>query len=170
MPRVVCLACRREEGWTLRPGGVDVVILQEGGHRRTAQHAQWVRGTTALRAWAGETGPVVGVCDGCGQLLVAEEAGLAPIPVRIDTPEGPLLIDRRVEGPIRELSREEAQAFLDRQYLPTLGQTLRSWAADLPRMTLFFGMLGPLVFCMGGASLLMSFFWALALQGIPGEP
>lgn len=164
MARVVCLACRREEDWT----AAGVTLLQAGGLRRPAEAPQWVRGSTALRAWAGETGPVVGVCEACGQLLVAEEPGLAPIAVRIDTPEGPLRIDRRVEGPVREMTVDEAQAFLDRQYLPTLRDTAVGWARDAPRLLLFFGMLGPLVFLIGGITLLSSFFWALAMQGTPG--
>lgn len=164
MARVVCLACRREEDWT--PAGV--VLVQQGGLRRPTEAAQWLRGRTALRAWTGETGPVVGVCEGCGQLLVAEEPGLSPIAVRIDTPEGPLVIDRRIEGPIRELSVEEAQAFLDRQYLPTLRQTMGGWLREMPMLLLFLGMLGPLVFLIGGITLLSSFFWALATQGTPG--
>ena len=167
MARVVCLACRREEDWSPEGG---VTVVQIGGHRRSEAHPQWIRGRTALRAWAGEVGPVVGVCEGCGQLLVAEEPGPRPIAVRIDTPGGPLHVDRVISGPVREMTREEAEAFLDEQYVPSIGERARGWAAELPRLTLFLGMLGPAVFLLGGVLVVMSFFWALAVQGVPGEP
>lgn len=116
--RVVCDTCHRVETWAWSEGSWSVVVDQPGGARRPTVPPQRARGLTAIRAAGG--GPrVVGVCEACGQLLTTRDDGPPTVPVRIDTPDGPLQIDgARIEGPAGLTGAVMATAFLE-QHFPT---------------------------------------------------
>jgi hypothetical protein len=158
---VRCGTCLRQERWA-EDGAV--VVIAEGGHRRPAVDPQWQRGRTALASYVGEVGPVVAVCAGCGQWLVATSGSPARIPVRIDTPAGPLTVDEQIAGPNGPLSREEAEGFLKRQYHEGWASELR----QLPKFALFFVLLGPLAMWIFGVLFVASFLLSV-YQG-PAAP
>lgn len=156
--RVTCQTCWRQERW--EDGRVTVEV--EGGGRRPAIDPQWARGLTALAAARGEGGPVVAVCEACGQLMVADDATAPGIDVRVDTPHGPLSVNGgRVTGPHGPLSDEEAQAFLREQYEVS---EYADWRRDLLRLPLFFGMVGPLVLLVFCVMIVWTFFAGLVQE------
>jgi hypothetical protein len=160
--RVVCATCHREERWTSEGAGPPslprVEVMAEGGVRRPAVHPQWERGKTALSSFTGEIGPVVGVCEGCGQLLVGDDRAWPRMEVRIDSERGPLLVGEQVRTASGPIGVEEAQAWLRAQFrepwgLATLGQIGQT------SMLLF---LLPIAMLWGmGALFVLSFFAAL---------
>jgi hypothetical protein len=169
---VVCATCHRHERWTPSPGGRPVIeVVSPGGRRRPAEAPQWARGRTALRAFAGETGPVVDVCSGCGQLLVAQGGALPAIEVRIDTPKGALVVGREIVGPAGKLTREEAEAWLEAQYKVSMTE---GWLGDLGRLSMFIVIVPPFLLWLGGMMFVAVFLAAIyegapdAVQGTPG--
>ncbi len=156
---VRCAVCHREERWS--DSGRAVEVLMEGGLRRTADDPQWARGKTALASAAGALPPVVGVCEACGQLMVGDGPAM---PVRIDTPEGPLVVEgATITGPGGAMSREEASTFLERQYRRPMTEGL---AGDLGRLSLLVWLGGPLLYWLFSL-LVMATFVAALLQEPP---
>jgi hypothetical protein len=151
---VRCAVCHREERWSADGRVLEVVV--DGGIRRTADDPQWARGRTALASAAGELPPVVGVCEACGQYMVGEGG---PIPVRVDTPEGALVVDGAViTGPGGAMSREQAAAFLERQYRRPITEGL---AGDLGRLSLLVWLGGPLLYWLFSLFIMGTFVAAL---------
>lgn len=168
MPVVQCPTCHREERWTIEAGGeVRVEVVVAGGGRQPAVDPQWARGRTALAAQAGETGPVAGVCEGCGQLLVAETGepleGLPTQRVRIDTPQGRLVVAETVQGPDGPMDRAAAEAWLEAQYKVPI---TRGLLGDLGRSVFFLGLLGPFLLWLF-SMLMMGTFFAAIVEGAP---
>lgn len=164
MPRVRCLVCHRIEDWSTGAADHAIVVVQPGGSRRPAVAAQWARGQDALRSFAGEVGPVVGICEACGQLLVAEEdEGIAPIEVRVDTPKGALVVGRTVRGPQGALSVEEAKKFLASQYHEPV---LPALLAQVPQVMLLSTMTAPVLLFVACVLAITGFILA-AWNGLP---
>ncbi len=161
MVDVRCGTCLRQEQWS---DTGEVTVVAEGGHRRPALDPQWQRGRTALASFVGEIGPVVAVCAGCGQLMVAPGVTRPRMPVRVDTPAGALTVDEAIAGPNGPLSRDEAEAFLRKQYHE--GWTKEIW--QLPKFALFFVLLGPLAMWLFGVMFVASFLLSV-YQG-PAAP
>lgn len=167
MTRVTCHVCHREERWTAGAAGPSVDVILEGGGRRPAIDPQWQRGRTALQSVQGEIGPVVGMCEACGQLLVAEGAmeGVPSMLVRIDTPQGALLIDRdSVEGPTGPLTPIQAEAFLAGQYKPPM---LEGMGQQVMAAALLTGLIGPFLVWVFAVIAVTTFLLAV-YQGMPG--
>jgi hypothetical protein len=160
--RVVCATCHREERWSSEGEGSTalprVEVVAEGGVRRPAVHPQWERGRTALRSFTGDSGPVVGVCEGCGQLLVGDDRAWPRMEVRIDSEQGPLVVGEKLQTSAGPVGVEEAEAWLRARFeepwaLSVLGQLGRT------SMLLF---LLPIAMLWGmGALFVLSFFAAL---------
>lgn len=171
--RITCAGCHRVETWRDGPDGRVVAIEMEGGLRRPAEPPVLARARTALASARGETGPVVGVCEACGQLLVAEaESPLAPIEVRLDTPDGAVVVQGPVvRGPQGPISADDAEAFLVERLAPRWSDGL---AADLGRLPFFLVFLPILVGWIGAALFVLSFLSAVwegpapAVTGSPG--
>jgi hypothetical protein len=157
---VVCDTCHRTETWTPSAGGWAVAVHQPGGARRPSVLPQRARGLTALRAATG--GPrVVGVCEACGQLLTTRDDGPPAVPVRIDTPDGPLQIDGAViSGPSGLTGAEMATAFLE-QHFPTPREPL---LPQIARSVFMMWLLGVLVIW------LLAFSAVVALLSNLGSP
>lgn len=159
---VVCATCHRHERWDAQSRAV-VEVVVPGGRRRADGAPQWARGRTALRAFAGETGPVVDVCSECGQLLVAATPGLAGIEVRVDTPLGALRVHEQITGPGGPMSREEAEAWLEAQYkVPRM----RGVWGDLGRLLFFVTVVPPFLLWLG-SMLFIAVFLAAIYEGAP---
>ena len=167
MPRVRCLVCHRIEDWSTGAADHAVVVVQPGGSRRPAIAPQWARGKDALRSFTGEVGPVVGICEACGQLLVSDdvrdEPGIAPIEVRVDTPKGALVVGRTVRGPAGEFTVDEANEFLSKQYyVPVLPGLI----AQLPQVLLLSTMGAPVLLFIACVLAITGFILA-AWNGLP---
>lgn len=163
MPRVRCLVCHRIEDWSTGAADHAVVVVQPGGSRRPAVAAQWARGKDALRSFAGEVGPVVGVCEACGQLLVTDEQGISPIEVRVDTPKGALVVGRTVRGPHGELTVAEAQKFLASQYEESV---IPGLIAQVPQVMLLSTMTAPVLLFIACVLAITGFILS-AWNGLP---
>lgn len=157
---VVCDSCHRTETWTPSGDGWAVSVDQVGGARRPSVLAQRARGLTALRAATG--GPrVVGVCEACGQLLTTVDEGPPMVPVRIDTPDGPLLIEgATISGPSGLTVVDLATAFLE-QHFPTPREPL---LPQLARGVFMMWLLGVLIIW------LLAFSAVVALLSNLGSP
>jgi hypothetical protein len=161
MGQVRCASCHRTERWSAE--GVVEAVLSEGGARRVTGAPQLHRGRTALAAFEGVTGPVVGVCESCGQLMVADEPGPAPIEVRVDTPQGALVVGPSLTLAGQPIRPEAARAFLDRQYP---APSVLRFAGQLPQIALLASMLGPVLLFVACVLAIWSFLGA-AWQGVP---
>ncbi len=170
---VTCGTCFRQERWADSEGS-QAEVLMEGGGRRPAEHPQWSRGLAALAALAGETGPVVGVCAGCGQMMIAAQGSeLEPMRVRVDTPRGALVVDvDGIEGPGGEsLDREAAEDFLEEQYRVPF---TRGLLGDVGRSTMFLGLVFPFLLWLMGIGFVLSFLASIyegvspSVRGLPG--
>lgn len=163
MPRVRCLVCHRIEDWSTGAADHAVAVVQPGGSRRPAVAAQWARGKDALRSFTGEVGPVVGICEACGQLLVTDEPGISPVEVRVDTPKGALVVGRTVRGPQGELTVEDAEKFLASQYHEPLFPAL---LAQVPQVMLLSTMTAPVLLFIACVLAITGFILS-AWNGLP---
>ncbi len=131
------------------------------------------RGRTALKAARGESGPLVGVCEACGQPMVAAlGSSLAPIEIRLSTRAGEVVVQGPVvRGPDGDrIEPDDAEAFLAHELrTPWVGRYL----ADL-RHVPFFLVLLPIVVGWFAAGLFVLSFLASVYQGpapaVSGSP
>lgn len=171
--QVVCAGCHRTEVWSGPSDTCAVRVLTEGGERRPSEPAPLARGRTALRAARGESGPVVGVCEACGQLLVAPPGSRrVPIPVRVDTRDGPVTVQgtlvRRGDAVIEP---DEAEAWLTERlggrWYDGLGHDLSRLPFFLVLVPVFAGWIFAILFVLT----FLAAIWqgpAPAVQGAPG--
>lgn len=118
---VRCPTCHREERWSADAGGPKVVWTP-GGSRRPAEHPSLAAWRILRRARDRQSGPVVAVCEGCGQPMVGEGTALPALTSwTLQTPAGPLTVDPSargdggLQGPAGALTAEAAEAWLVEQ-------------------------------------------------------
>ncbi len=168
---VRCPTCHRHARWAAGPGGGEVEVVMAGGLRRPAIDPRLARGRVALDAWEGITGPVVGDCPACGQLLVADDRALAPASVTLETPRGPIVVGARIVGPSGPMTSADARALLEGALAVRPGAGL---LADVGRVSIFGFFVIPLAMWMVGIVFVLTFLAAVwegpvaAVSGVAG--
>jgi len=132
---VRCTSCHRKE----RRDGDALTVELAGGLRRPTEHPTLAAWKT-LRKARHDDSIVVGPCV-CGQPLLGDGPGDS-VPWTLDTPDGPIRVDREITGPNGPLDEDAAEALLERHF---------GWRLALkPGLALFQGtlmmaMLGPMM-------------------------
>ena len=95
-------------------------VEQPGGRRKPSVHETLAAWQVLRASLAGDRGPVVARCAGCGQPMTAD-ADLPAIPWTLPLPEGELVVDGDVRGPDGPVDPDRADALLKAAY----GEPLR---------------------------------------------
>jgi hypothetical protein len=146
------VSCHRVEAWDAAGHHVRV----PGGQRRPVEHPQLAAWRVVARSLAGELGPIVGECAGCGLPLTAEPGSDLPgWSWQFDLPEGPVtVLDGRFVPPTDDLGGR-----LER--LHRRGWNIRpaTWLFQGSLMTLMLAPLALWVFAVVYVSFFLVNYW-----------
>lgn len=171
---VECSNCHRRERWAFNEGkATPVDVLAEGGGRLPSMAPQKMRALTALDAFEGKKGPVVGVCEVCGQLMCLEHAGgdIPSMPMSFPSEHGELSVGQTLRGPKGDMTPDEAREWLEEAFPSPKppGAVKKSMSAFF-----FLMLMGPFVVWIFAIVFVVNFFLTLAqgqnpaVQGLPG--
>lgn len=155
MTIVHCRCCHRDERWSAGPDGKPVIaVAVPGGVRLPVVDA--VEAWRTLRsAREGTTGPVVAICAGCGQPMIASDGAFPALPSwTIHATGGDLTIGAAITGPAGVLDADAAERWLVAQYRRSLVPT----AANVFGPLMMIPLIGPVIAWLIAVTFVVTFF------------